>query len=74
MKQTLSVDKSKPSLYLRLVAESLKETVTFKWDSVTALKLNALTLHSPGAISRHLARSNPQAGELVVLFRFVCWT
>ena len=66
MKHTLSIDKSKPSLYLRLVAESLKETVAYKWDNVTALKLNSLTLHSPEAISRHLARANPQAGAWIV--------
>ena len=62
MKTTLTVDKAKPCLYLRLVAENLKETVAFKWDSVTALKLANLTLHSPEAISRHLARSNPNSG------------
>jgi hypothetical protein len=62
MKYTLSIDKSKPSLYLRLVAENLKETVAFKWDTVTTLKVNNLNLHSPEAISRHLARANPEAG------------
>ena len=63
MKLNLTVDKSKPSLFLRLVGENLKDTVSFKWDSVTALKLdNNLTLHSPEAISRHLARCNPQSG------------
>ena len=62
MKHTLSVDKAKPSLYLRMVAENLKETVAFKWDTVTALQVQTLTLHSPEAISRHLARANPDAG------------
>ena len=66
MKHTLSVDKSKPSLYLRLVAENLKDSVNFKWDTVTALKVNNLSLHSPEAISRHLARANPEAGNAVL--------
>ena len=68
MKYTLSIDKSKPSLYLRLVAENLKDTVAYKWDTVTALKVNNLSLHSPEAISRHLARANPEAGTLFTRF------
>ena len=63
MKHTVTIDKAKPCLYLRLVAESLKDNVSFKWDSVTALKLAKITLHSPEAISRHLARSNPNTGQ-----------
>ena len=62
MKLQLSLDKAKPSLYLRLVAEQLKDSVCTSWSTSTALKLNSVTLHSPDAISRHLARANPEKG------------